>query len=124
MKRRTFLLSTSALVGAAAISPRGVFADDKPLKIMAGVGGLQFPFYVVMMDKFREAAKAIPNVTLVESDGNNSTSKQTADIEAAIVQKVDAIVFAPLDVQAMIPAIQEAVAAKIPVVTVDRMVDN
>lgn len=123
MNRRGFLLSSVA-VGALAVSVPAVFSADKDLKIMAGVGGMQFPFFVIMMNNFRDAAKATPGVTLIESDGQNSSTKQTADIEAAIVQNVDAIVFSPLDVAALGPAIQEAIDAHIPVVTVDRQVDK
>ncbi len=38
---------------------------------------------------------------LIESDGQNSAPKQTADVEAAVVQGVDAIVISPLDVNAL-----------------------
>lgn len=123
MKRRGFLLSSVAFGVLAAAVP-SVFGAEKELKIMAGVGGLEFPFFVVMMDKFKAAAEAIGGITLLVSDGQNSAAKQTADIEAAIVQKVDAIVFSPLDVDALVPAIEAAIAAGIPVVTVDRRVNG
>jgi inositol transport system substrate-binding protein len=58
----------------------------------------------------------------VESDGQRSSPKQTADVEAAITQGVDGIVISPNEVDALAPALQEAVDAKIPVVTIDRRV--
>jgi ABC-type sugar transport system substrate-binding protein len=76
-----------------------------------------------MLKQIKAEAEA-EGVNLVESDGQNSAPKQTADIEAAIVQKVNAIVISPLDVNALAPALEEAVQAGIPVVTIDRRVDG
>ncbi|MEO6395410.1 MAG: substrate-binding domain-containing protein, partial [Devosia sp.] len=102
MKRRNFLMSVAVGAMAIAMASPGALGAGKALTIMAGVGGLEFPFFVVMMDKFKAAAEAIGGITLLVSDGQNSATKQTADIEAAIVQKVDAIVFSPLDVDALV----------------------
>ncbi len=55
-------------------------------------------------------------------DGQVSSTKQTADVEAAISRGVNGIVISPNEVDAMAPALQEAVDAKIPVVTIDRYV--
>jgi ABC-type sugar transport system substrate-binding protein len=76
-----------------------------------------------MMNKIREEAAA-QGVSLIESDGQNSAPKQTADIEAAVVQKVNAIVISPLDVNALAPGIEAAVQAGVPVVTIDRRVEG
>jgi inositol transport system substrate-binding protein len=93
-------------------------AEDK---ILASVPGLTFPFFVHMMNAFKaEAAKQ--GVGVIESDGQVSSPKQTADVEAAITQGVKGIVISPNEVDAMAPALQQAVDAKIPVVTVDRRV--
>ena len=53
-----------------------------------------------------------------------SSPKQTADIEAAIAKGVKGIVLCPNEVDAMAPALQEAVDAKVPVVTIDRRVPS
>ena len=76
-----------------------------------------------MLNQIKAEAEA-QGVNLIESDGQNSAPKQTADIEAAIVQKVNAIVISPLDVNALAPAIEQAVQAGVPVVTIDRRVDG
>ncbi len=70
-----------------------------------------------------EAAK-LGGITVIESDGQRSSPKQTADIEAAITTGVDGIVISPNEVDAMAPALQEAVDAGVPVVTIDRRVDT
>lgn len=107
----TALTATIAMAGVA-------HAEDK---ILASVPGLTFPFFVHMMNAFKaEAAKQ--GLGVIESDGQVSSPKQTADVEAAITQGVKGIVISPNEVDAMAPALQQAVEAQIPVVTVDRRV--
>ncbi len=86
--------------------------------------GLNFPFFVHMMNQMKAEAEALGGITVIESDGQNQTPKQTADVETAIVQGVDGIVISPREVDAMAPAMQQAVDAGIPVVTIDRRVDK
>ncbi|HZP20357.1 MAG TPA: substrate-binding domain-containing protein [Bauldia sp.] len=99
-------------------------AAGKPLKILESVPGLTFPFFVHMMNQMKAEAAKLGDITVIESDGQVSSPKQTADIEAAITQGVDGIVISPNEVDAMAPALQEAVDAGIPVVTIDRRVDK
>ncbi|TIU23020.1 MAG: sugar ABC transporter substrate-binding protein, partial [Mesorhizobium sp.] len=96
MNRREFLLSSVATGTLALAAPRLAFAQDK-LTILGSVPSLGFPFFVHMLNQIKAEAQA-QGVNLTESDGQNSAPKQTADIEAALVQKVDAIVISPLDV--------------------------
>lgn len=121
MDRRSFIASSVALGALAAAAPTAVFGQG--LTILGSVPSLSFPFFVHMMNKIREEAAA-QGVSLIESDGQNSAPKQTADIEAAVVQKVNAIVISPLDVNALAPGIEAAIAAGVPVVTIDRRVDG
>ena len=88
---------------------------------MTSVPGLNFPFFVHMLKAMQDEGKAL-GVKTVESDGQNSAPKQTADVEAAVVQGVNGIVISPIDVNAMAPALQTAVDNGVPVVTIDRRV--
>ncbi|MBN8995486.1 MAG: substrate-binding domain-containing protein [Rhizobiales bacterium] len=122
ISRRKALLA--GVVGVAMLAGGPSFAADKPLTILESVPGLTFPFFVHMMNQMKAEAEKLGGITVVESDGQVSSPKQTADIEAAIAQGVDGIVISPNEVDAMAPALQEAVDAKIPVVTIDRRVDK
>lgn len=113
---RRFVLSTVAAIGLVAATP--AFAEDK---ILASVPGLTFPFFVHMMNAFKAEATKV-GLGVIESDGQVSSPKQTADVEAAITQGVKGIVISPNEVDAMAPALQQAVEAGVPVVTVDRRV--
>jgi ribose transport system substrate-binding protein/inositol transport system substrate-binding protein len=89
---------------------------------MMSVPGLTFPFFVHCVGEGKKEAAKLGDIDLIISDGQVSSPKQTADIEAAIAKKVDGIVISPNDVDALVPALQEAVDAKIPLVTFDRRV--
>ena len=118
--RITRRIAIASFMAIALAAP--AFADDKPT-ILVSVPGLTFPFFVHMMNAFKaEAAKQ--GLNTIESDGQVSSPKQTADIEAALAKGVKGIVFSPNEVDAMAPALQEAVDAKVPVVTVDRRVPS
>jgi ABC-type sugar transport system substrate-binding protein len=120
MDRRVFLRSSVALGALAAASP--ALAQDR-LVILGSVPSLGFPFFVHMLNQIKVEAEA-QGVDLIESDGQNSAPKQTADVEAAVVQGVNAIVISPLDVNALAPAVEAAIQSGVPVVTVDRRVDG
>lgn len=111
-------LAAASLLAAALATP--TFADDKPT-ILVSVPGLTFPFFVHMMKAFKAEADK-QGLAYIESDGQVSSPKQTADIEAALAKGVKGIVLSPNEVDAMAPALQQAVDAKVPVVTVDRRV--
>jgi inositol transport system substrate-binding protein len=99
-------------------------AAEKHLTILVAMPDLAFPFFVHMVDQTKDEAKKIGDIDLIVGDGQRSSPKETADIEAAITKGVNGILVSPNDVDALAPAIQEAVDAKVPVVTVDRRVNK
>jgi inositol transport system substrate-binding protein len=99
-------------------------AAEKHLTILVAMPDLAFPFFVHMVDQTKDEAKKIGDIDLIVADGQRSSPKETADIEAAITKGVNGILVSPNDVDALAPAIQEAVDAKVPVVTVDRRVNK
>ncbi len=116
MLRRTLLL------GAAFASVARASFAQKSITVLSSLPSLSFPFFVHMQKQLKAEAEKLGGVTLLETDGQNSAPKQTGDVEAAITKGVNAIVISPLDVSALAPALQEAVAANVPVVTIDRRV--
>jgi inositol transport system substrate-binding protein len=115
-------LGCAAVLAFASFNP--VAAAPKHLTILAAVPDLAFPFFAHMADQIKDEAKTIGDIELIISDGQRSSPKETADIEAAITKGVDGMLIDPNDVDALAAAIQEAIDAKIPVVTVDRRVDK
>ncbi len=125
--RRTLLKATAATsaVGLVAGVPVSAGAQDD-LVIAFSVPGLNFPFFVHMMDLAQQHAEEIGGIEFIELDGQQggqpSSTKQTADLETMIAQGIDGLVISPNDAEALAPAIQAVIDAGIPVVTVDRNV--
>ena len=122
MDRRQLIASAGFVALGAAVGIRPSFAQAKSLVIATSLPSLSFPFFVHMQKQLAAEAKALGDIRLIETDGQNAVPKQTGDVEAAITQKVNAIVISPLEVNAMAPALEQAVKAGIPVVTIDRQV--
>ena len=49
-----------------------------------------------MMGQIKDEANRLGDITVVESDGERSSPKQSADLEAAITKGVDGIVINPM----------------------------
>jgi inositol transport system substrate-binding protein len=122
------LLKRITLFGAAAAVAFASFdsakAAEKHLTILVAMPDLAFPFFVHMVDQTKDEAKKIGDIDLIVGDGQRSSPKETADVEAAITKGVNGILISPNDVDALAPAIQEAVDSNVPVVTVDRRVNK
>lgn len=121
MKKSLVGIAVAAGVAIAAISNAAVAQE---LIIMTSMPNLGFPFFVHMQKELQAEADVLGAIKLVAVDGQNSTPKQTSDVETAVIQGVDGIIISPRDSVAMAPALQEAVGAGIPVVTIDRRVEG
>jgi inositol transport system substrate-binding protein len=117
-------IGLSATLGLALVAFSPAQAADKHLTILMAVPDLAFPFFVHMVDQGKDEANKLGNIELIIGDGQRSSPKETADVEAAITKGVDGIVISPNDADALAPGLQEAVDAKVPVVTIDRRVNK
>jgi ABC-type sugar transport system substrate-binding protein len=121
-----FSVAVAAMLGAAALSsasaaPKG---KDAPVTIFVSELSFSYPHFVFLHSQLEDEAAKLGKVTVIKSDGQLNASKQIADIEAAIVQGVDGIIIAPADADALAPAVRNAIAAGVPVVTIDRPVNG
>ncbi|MEM8663311.1 MAG: substrate-binding domain-containing protein [Pseudomonadota bacterium] len=119
MKTRTIGAIASLIMGAVAVAAP---AQAQDLKIATSVPSLGFPFFVHMQNQLNAEAEELGGIEVMNSDGQNSTPKQTADLEAAIISGIDGLVISPLDSVAMAPAVRQVIEAGIPVITIDRTV--
>jgi ABC-type sugar transport system substrate-binding protein len=125
LKKTVVILALLAIVFSAfMVSGTPTRAQNKPLKIALSLPDLAFPFFVNMVKQVQDEATKLGDVTIIVMDGQGKTDKQTADLESVIAQKYDGLLVSPITVDAMQPAVQEVVDAKIPVVTIDRNVSN
>src|SRR3954468_863978 len=119
---RRAVLSGTGAIAFAGFTGRLRAADT--IEILASLPNMAFPFFVHMLKAIHGEADKLGGISVVDSDGQGSSPKQTADIETALVKGVKGIVISPNEVDAMAPAIQGAVEAGVPVVTIDRRVDK
>lgn len=109
--------SAALLTAGAGLTP----AMAEGLKIGFSQVTLQSPFYVQLKNGAEAAAEAGGD-TLIFLDANGDVSKQNNDIQDLITQGVDAIIINPVNPDAVVPSLEAADAAGIPVITVDRSV--
>lgn len=108
-------IALACAVSVAALSTGTAFAADK---FVVGYANMADTDVFVMARKtaFIEAAKSDADVEVNFSDANNDISKQLDQIDNFIAQKVSAIVVVPVDYQGIVPGVEKANAAGIPVV--------
>ncbi|HEC22843.1 MAG TPA: D-ribose ABC transporter substrate-binding protein, partial [Chloroflexi bacterium] len=80
---------------------------------------LNNPFFVTLKEGAEAAADEL-GVTLIVVDAQDDPAREATNIEDLIQQGVDAILVNPTDADAIVPSIQKANEAGIPVFTIDR----
>jgi ribose transport system substrate-binding protein len=121
--QRVFMACLLALLGgcgdkAADSSQPAASASKVQGTIGVSLLTLDNPFFKVIGDSITAEGKKHGYETVVVS-GDKDVAKQGNQIKDFIVKKVSAIVLSPCDSKSIIPVIQEANAAGIPVFTVD-----
>jgi ribose transport system substrate-binding protein len=123
MKRRLLILTacTAGLITGCSKSPdSNSTGGETKSRGMIGVSLLTLdnPFFKVIGDNITSEGSKHGYQTSVVS-GDKDVARQGNQIKDFIVKKVSAIVLSPCDSKSIIPVIQEANAAGIPVFTVD-----
>jgi ribose transport system substrate-binding protein len=82
------------------------------------------PWRVAMNDQIDAAAKEHPELKVVFSDAAQDNSKQIADVENFIQQKVDLLIISPNEAKPLTAVVKKAFDAGIPVIVLDRKVEG
>jgi ribose transport system substrate-binding protein len=109
----------------AAPSATATPAAAQPQEIVLGLSlsTLNNPFFVTLKEGAERAA-AQYGVKLIVVDAQDDPAKEAANIEDLIQKKVSALLINPTDTKAVVPSIQKANQAGIPVFTVDRAAEG
>jgi len=83
------------------------------------ISTLDNPFFVSLQEGAEEAANRL-GVTLIVRDAKDDTTTQNRQIQELIDQQVSALLINPVGGEAVVPAIEAANQAGIPVFTIDR----
>src|SRR5918994_638404 len=129
MLRRTFLALATG-VAAMSLGLAGASAQELPKlkqKEKYKVGFAQTesnnPLRIAQTESMKAEAAKLGH-QLVYTDAAGSAAKQVADVNSMIAQGVDLIFLAPREEKPLIPAVMAAKRAGIPVVLLDRNVDQ
>lgn len=87
------------------------------------VSTLQNPFFVTLEEGAQQAADDA-GIELLTADAQDDAQTQANDLQNFISQGVDVIVVNPVDSAAVVPSVEAANDAGIPVVTVDRAAEG
>ncbi len=118
--RATVLLAVLLLAALAAGCQRGGGGNEGGgARIGLSVSTLNNPFFVTLRDGAQSAADEA-GAELIVSDAQNDTAQQQDDIQNFVTQQVNVILVNPVDSDAVVPAIEVANQANIPVIALDR----
>jgi ABC-type sugar transport system substrate-binding protein len=128
ISRRNLLLSSSAALAAATLAhPAFAALPTLAVKDTYKVGFAQTesnnPWRLAQTNSMKAEAEK-RGWQLVYTDAAGSAAKQVADVNSMIAQGVDLIFLAPREEIPLIPAIRAAKGAGIPVILLDRNVDQ
>jgi ribose transport system substrate-binding protein len=117
LTRRLFTQGAAASALATMAPTGAAFAQKKPEKIAFFVKNVTNPFWKACRIGAEKAAKQL-NVDLevVAPTKPDNIEEQTRLVEDWIVKKPDAFVFVPVDYKALVPSIQKANKAGIPII--------
>lgn len=87
------------------------------------VSTLNNPFFVTLSEGAQAEAEDA-GVELIVVDAGDDAAKQASDIEDLISKNISVLIVNPVDSDAVAPAVKDAVAAGIKVVSVDRVVNG
>jgi len=109
--------------GATALpaDPTAAPPTTAPSEITIGfaISSFRHDFLVTLGEAAEEAAAA-NGARVIIADADADAAKQASQVEDFITQGVDVIVLNPVDADAIVPSVEAANAAGIPVLTVDR----
>lgn len=121
------VLTAAAMVASMAMTVSAAEdtaeSTDASYKIGFAQCTLASPFYVSMKDVAEEYAKEL-GVELTVVSADDDVTKQNNDINDMITSGIDALIVNPINAEGIAPAIEACTNADIPVITVDRNINE
>ncbi|MET8373477.1 substrate-binding domain-containing protein [Micromonospora profundi] len=82
------------------------------------------PYRQVMNNDVQTAAKAVPGFRVVVSDAAQDNSKQVADVENFLTQRINLLIISPNEAKPLTAVVKKAYDKGIPVIVLDRKVEG
>jgi ribose transport system substrate-binding protein len=113
------ILAALATVVAVGCQRGGGGGEGGGPRIGLSISTLNNPFFVTLRNGAQQAAKK-EGAKLIIADAQDDAATQQDDVQNFVTQQVDAILINPVDSEAVVPAVQAANQANIPVIALDR----
>lgn len=110
------LMAIMVLSGCGSGSSNSSTSQETTEKIKIGYANLADTDVFCKMRKENFAANADPNWEIIYTDANEDINQQLNQIDNFITQKVDIMVIVPVDYDGIVPGIEKANEANIPVI--------
>ena len=93
--------------------------EEEKITLGLSLSTLNNPFFVTLQEGAQQAADEL-GVELIVVDAQDDPAKEATNLEDLIQRGVDALLINPTDADAVVPSVQKANEAGIPVLTADR----
>jgi ribose transport system substrate-binding protein len=113
------ILAVLATVVAVGCQRGGGGGEGGGPRIGLSISTLNNPFFVTLRNGAQQAANK-EGAKLIIADAQDDAATQQDDVQNFVTQQVDAILINPVDSEAVVPAVQAANQANIPVIALDR----
>ena len=101
------------------------YATGPPYTICFSNASVSNSWRVSMVEHVRYEIEQHPEIgTYIETDANDDAAKQISDTEDLLAQGCDVLIISPATADALTPVVDDAMAAGVPVVTLDRNVSG
>ena len=114
----------TASEGSDTASTAAAGTANSGKKIKVGSTVYYYTEFITLMAKGMKREAAQEGVDLTILDANNDAQKQLSQVENLIAQKVDVIVVAAVDTDAIVPAVAMCKKANIPLVAVNMLINT
>lgn len=105
----------SFLFGSVALA-------QEELTIGLSFPSLSFAWFSFLEEAVKEKAAQLGGIEVISLEAEDKVSNQISIIEDMIIRGVDGVLLVPIEVEAVVPAVEALNQANIPVVTVDRRI--
>ena len=117
--RRFGILGAAALL--VAMLPAAAMAQDAPVIGLSVKTITNDPFQAAWVQSATDTVEGLGgSVQLLVAGGQTAVAQQSSQLEDLVTQQVDGIIVSPMDGSAVLPALQKAQDAGIPVFLVDQ----
>ncbi|AGA66694.1 D-ribose ABC transporter substrate-binding protein [Brachyspira pilosicoli] len=123
MKKIILIISLLSVFMFSCGSSNSNGESSSGVSVGLSVSTLNNPFFVSLSEGAKAKAKEL-NINLSVVNASDDTAKQASDIEDLISKNVKVIIVNPVDSDAVAPAVENAIAANIPVIALDRIVNG